>query len=100
MSKADMMPPAQGSRRAEMEGQDTMNLHMHERYESIGFLGVWDEEWRARATIARQAERYRTWLRIQGCTRDEAAEIAARFLAANPPTGPHWLSPPGKPIIH
>lgn len=94
------MPTAQGSRRAEMEGQDTMNLHIHERYESVEFLGVWEEGWRARATIASQAERYRTWLRTQGCTRDEAAALAMRFLAANPPTGPHWLSPPGKPIIH
>jgi hypothetical protein len=83
-----------------MEGQDTMNLHIYDRYESAGFLGIWEEEWRARATIASQAERYRTWLRMQGCTRDEAAVLAVRFLAANPPTGPHLLSPSRKPIIH
>ena len=95
-----MMPTAQGSRRAEMEGQDTMSLYIHERYESVGFLGVWEEEWRTRATIASQAERYRTWLRTQGCTRDEAAALTMRFLAANPPTGPHWLSPSGKYTVH
>lgn len=83
-----------------MEGQDTMSLYIHERYESVGFLGVWEEEWRARATIASQAERYRTWLRTQGCTRDEAAALAMRFLAANPPISPQRLGLPGKPTIH
>lgn len=77
-----------------------MSLSINERHESVGFLGVWEEEWRTRATIASQAERYRTWLRAQGRTRDEAAESAARFLAAHPAISPHRFIPPGKPIIH
>ena len=77
-----------------------MSLYINERYESVGFLGVWQEEWRARATIASQAERYRTWLRAQGCTRDEAAALAARILASHPATGPHWFTPPGQLTIH
>lgn len=77
-----------------------MSLSIHERHESVGFLGVWEEEWRTRATIANQAERYHAWLRAQGRTRDEAAELAARFLATHPPTSPHRFTPPGKFIIH
>lgn len=77
-----------------------MNLHTSEHYLSPGFLGVWQEEWRERAMLAHQAERYCTWLRAQGRSRDEAADLAARFLAAHPPTSPHWLTPPGTPTIH
>ena len=75
-------------------------ININERHESMGFLGVWEEEWRTRAAVANQAERYRTWLRAQGRSRDEAAELAARFLASHPPTGPHPLTPRGKPTIH
>ena len=77
-----------------------MNLHESEYAVSADFLGVWQEQWRARAMLARQAERYCTWLRTQGRSRDEAADLAVRFLAAHPPTGPHWLTPPGTPTIH
>jgi hypothetical protein len=75
-------------------------ININERHESVGFLGVWEEEWRTRAAIASQAERYRAWLRAQGRTREEAAELAARFLASHPPTGLHQLTPLGKPTIH
>jgi|SRR5579871_5132640 aminoglycoside phosphotransferase (APT) family kinase protein len=97
-----MMPTAEGFRRAEKEGQYMMSsyLNINERRESVGFLGVWEEDWRTRAEIASQAERYRTWLRAQGRTRDEAAELAVRFLASHPPAGPHQLTPLGKPTIH
>ncbi len=76
-----------------------MNLHESEHCHD-GFLGVWEDIWRERAMRAHQAERYRQWLRTQGCSRDEAAELAVRFLAAHPPTGPHRLTPPETPIIH
>src|SRR5690242_15582590 len=93
---------AEGFRRAEKEGHYMMSsyLNINERRESVGFLGVWEEEWRTRAEIASQAERYRTWLRTQGRTRDEAAELTVRFLASHPPTGPHHITPSGKPTIH
>ncbi len=53
-----------------------------------GFLGVWEERWRARAQLAGQAERYRAWLREQGYSRDEAAERAVHMLMADEQDAP------------
>lgn len=94
------MATAGGLPQGKMESKDGMSLPINEHYESVEFLGVWQEEWRARARITSQAERYRIWLRAQGCTRDEAAELAVRFLSSKPNAGPYWFNPPGKPTIH
>lgn len=48
---------------------------------SFHFLGVWEETWQARATQARDAERYFIRLRQQGCSRDEAAALVIQSLA-------------------
>jgi hypothetical protein len=53
--------------------------------EDTAILGVWEEQWRARAQLADQAERYRAWLRVQGCTRDQAADMAVRLLMSREP---------------
>ncbi len=69
------------------------------RESSMEFLGVWEERWHERAALAWSTERYRIWLRSQGFSRDEAAEQAVRFLAANPPAFSHY-PPTGGPLIH
>ena len=90
----------QGSHRAELEGQNNMtSLYIHEPYEAVGFLGVWEEEWHTRATIASKAERYRAWLRAQGCSRDEAAELVVRFLASQF-ASLRRVTPGGEPTVH
>jgi hypothetical protein len=66
----------------------------------IEILGVWEEHWHARAVLARNAERYRVWLRSQGFSRDEAAERAVRFLAANPPAFLRRPPADGGPLVH
>ncbi|HEY7348516.1 MAG TPA: hypothetical protein VH599_09405 [Ktedonobacterales bacterium] len=67
--------------------------------EPIGFSGVWEETWCARARLAWQAERYRAWLREQGCSRDQAAEMAIRLLMASEPDAPP-PTPSHPPLIH
>lgn len=67
--------------------------------ERIGFSGVWEETWCARARLAWQAERYRVWLRKQGCSRDQAADMTARLLVARAPDAPE-PHPSITPLIH
>ncbi len=64
------------------------------------FLGVWEESWYARARQARQAERYRVWLRQQGYSRDEAAQMATRFLEEQPASQGHRIPPQRRYLIH
>ena len=53
------------------------------------YLGVWEEVWQLRAAESRKAERYRTWLRQQGASRDNAAERVVRWQAEQiPPERP------------
>jgi hypothetical protein len=59
---------------------------------------VWEETWCARARLAWQAERYRVWLRKQGCSRDQAAEMAVRLLLAGTPDTPP--NRPNAPLVH
>ena len=59
-----------------------------ENEEQRRFLGVWEERWSARARLAGQAERYRIWLREQGYSRDQAAEMAVRVLTRSEQTPP------------
>lgn len=68
--------------------------------EACEFSGVWEEVWYARARLAGQADRYRGWLRQQGHSRDEAAEMAVRFLATRPSLRTHRPPPPGQHMIH
>jgi len=70
----------------------------NEEYE--GFSGVWEETWCARARLACQAERYRTWLREQGCSRDQAATMAVRLLMAREPDMPPQSHPSTATLIH
>ena len=51
------------------------------------YLGVWEEVWQLRAAESRKAERYRTWLRQQGASRDNAAERVVRWRAEQPQPG-------------
>lgn len=64
------------------------------------FVGVWQEVWYTRARLAGQAERYRGWLRQQGHSRDEAAEMAVRFLATRSSVRTHRPHPPGGATVH
>lgn len=68
--------------------------------EYIPFSGVWEEKWCARARLAWQAERYRIWLREQGCSRDQAATMAVRLLMAREPDVPQQPDPPHVSLIH
>ncbi len=63
-------------------------------------LGVWDERWCARARLAGQVERYRVWLRGQGCSRDQAAEMAVRLLMAREPGAPEVFPSSNALLIH
>ncbi len=63
-----------------------MMLHQEPREKTREILGVWEETWRERAALAWSVERYHSWLRGQGFSRDEAAERAVRVLAATPMT--------------
>jgi len=56
--------------------------------ERIGFSGVWEENWCARARLAWQAERYGVWLRTQGWSRDQVADMTVRLLMAREPDAP------------
>jgi hypothetical protein len=77
-----------------------LGLHHKEREEYIGFLGVWEDTWYARARLARQAERYCAWLREQGCSRDQAAEMAVRLLMTREPDAPQQPDPSHASLIH
>jgi hypothetical protein len=68
--------------------------------DSIGFSGVWEETWRARARLAWQAERYRIWLREHGCSREQAAEMAVRLLMAREPDAPPQPDSSNISLIH
>jgi hypothetical protein len=70
----------------------------HEEYAEIS--GVWEETWCVRARLAAQAERYRAWLREQGCSRDQAATMAVRLLLASEPDAPAQTTPPNIPVLH
>ena len=68
--------------------------------ESAGLSGVWEETWCARAQLACQAERYRAWLREQGCSRDQAATMAVRLLMAREPDAPAQPNSSSATLIH
>ncbi len=64
------------------------------------FLGLWGGDWYARARLAWQAERYHIWLRKQGCSRDQAAEMAVRLLMAQAPDAPEAPASTSASLIH
>ena len=68
--------------------------------EHIGFTGVWEETWCARARLEWQAERYRVWLREQGCSREQAAAMTVRLLMAREPDGPAHSNFSNLHLIH
>jgi len=68
--------------------------------QEMEFSGVWEEVWCARARLTWQAERYCIWLRKQGCSRDQAAEMAVRLLVARSPDAPQPSTSPSAPLIH
>lgn len=77
-----------------------LGLPHKEQEEYREFLGVWEDTWYARARMARQAERYRVWLREQGCSREQAAEMAVRFLMAREPDAPPQPDSSHVSLIH
>jgi hypothetical protein len=84
-----------------LEGKQAMTDLCERRHEGADeFLGVWEEVWYARARRANQAERYRSWLCQQGYSRDEAAEMALRFLAERPARRIHHAAPQRRHLIH
>ncbi len=77
-----------------------LGLQHKDSGDSVEFLGVWEDTWYARARLARQAERYRIWLREQGCSRDQAAEMAVRLLMAREPDAPQQPDSSRASLIH
>jgi aminoglycoside phosphotransferase (APT) family kinase protein len=78
-----------------MERQYAVTSFSERTDEETRLLGVWEETWNARARLAGQAERYRVWLREQGCSRDQAATMTVHFLLAREPDNSSNV-----PVIH
>lgn len=84
----------------EMERQASVTSFSERNLEETGFLGVWEETWCARARLAGQAERYRVWLREQGCSREQAAAMTVHLLLAREPDAPAQPNSSNVSIIH
>ncbi len=93
------MPGAGDAEELERQGAVIGSSHAgNEEY--AGFCGVWEETWCARARLAAQAERYRVWLREQGCSREQAAAMAVRLLLAREPDAPAQPNTSNIPVLH
>ncbi len=92
------MPEALGAE--ELERQAAVTTFSESKSEDAGFLGVWEETWCARARLAGQAERYRIWLREQGCSRDQAAAMTVHLLLAREPDAPAQPNSSSVSLIH
>ena len=99
MAQVRNMPRASDAEELERQRAVIGSPHV-DNEEYAGFSGVWEETWCARARLAAQAERYRVWLREQGCSRDQAATMAVRLLLASEPDAPAQPNPSNIPALH